>query len=140
MCLEQAIKSDILHKNPVKQTKAINLVKAEIQTLTESQADSLTAAAYMMAKQADRDYDLRAARVAEKTAKTGVYTQVAMSNIVYHSAYMAILLALATGMRLGEIFGLSWDAVDAEKGIIYVKRALVTSRAGVNFEEPKTKA
>ena len=54
-------------KNPVKQTKAINLVKAEIQTLTESQADSLTAAAYMMAKQADRDYDLRAARVAEKT-------------------------------------------------------------------------
>lgn len=43
-------------------------------------------------------------------------------------------------MRLGEIFGLSWDAVDAEKGIIYVKRALITSKAGVNFEEPKTKA
>lgn len=63
-----------------------------------------------------------------------------MSNIVYHSTYMAILLALATGMRLGGIFGLSWDAVDVEKGIIYVKRVLITSRAGANFEEAKTKS
>jgi len=140
MCLEQAIKSDVLQKNPVKQTKAIKLVKVEIQTLTEIQADNLTAVAYAMAQEADQNYALRAAKTAEKTAKTGIYTQVAMSNIVYHSSYMAILLALATGMRLGEIFGLSWDAVDIEKGIIYVKRALVTSRAGVNFEEPKTKA
>ena len=140
MCLEQAIKSDILHKNPVKQTKAIKLVKAEIQTITESQADSLTATAHLMAQKADQDYALRAAKAAEKATKTGIYTQVAMSNIVHHSTYMAILLALATGMRLGEIFGLSWDAVDIEKGVIYVKRALVTSRAGVNFEEPKTKA
>jgi len=140
MCLEQAIKSDILHKNPVKQTKAIKLDKAEIQTLTESQADSLTAAAHTMAQEADQDYALRAAKAAEKTVQTAKYTQVTMSNIVYHSTYMAILLALGTGMRLGEIFGLSWDAVDVKKGIIYVKRALVTSRAGVNFEEPKTKA
>lgn len=43
-------------------------------------------------------------------------------------------------MRLGEIFGLSWSSVDVTKGIIYVKRSLVTSRAGVNFEEPKTKS
>ena len=47
---------------------------------------------------------------------------------------------LLSGMRLGEIFGLSWDAIVDKKGIIYVKRALVTSRAGVNFEEPKTNA
>lgn len=139
MCLEQAIKSDILLKNPVKQTRPIKLVKAEIQTLTEIQADSLTFAADMAAQEADQDYALRAAKAAEEV-ETGKYTQVAMFNIVYHSTYMAILLALGTGMRLGEIFGLSWDAVDVEKGIIYVKRALVTSRAGVNFEEPKTKA
>lgn len=140
MCLEQAIKSDLLLKNPVKQTKAIKLVKAEIQTLTEAQADSLTKAAFAAAEKADQDYDLRTAKAAEKTAKTNRFVQIPMSNIVYRSAYMAILIALGTGMRLGEIFGLSWDAVDVKKGIIYVKRALVTSRAGVNFEEPKTKA
>lgn len=140
MCLEQAIKSDLLQKNPVKQTKPIKLVKSEIQTLTEAQADNLTAVAYAAAQKADQEYALRAAKAAEKAAQTGTYTQVPMSNIVYHSSYMAILLALGTGMRLGEIFGLSWDAVDVEKGIVYVKRALVTSKAGVNFEEPKTKA
>lgn len=140
MCFEQAIKLDMLLKNPVKQTKAIKLIKTEIQTLTEIQADSLTVASYTMAQEADQDYALRAAKAAERTVQTGKYTQVAMSNIVYHSTYMAILLALGTGMRLGEIFGLSWDAVDVKKGIIYVKRALVTSRPGINFEEPKTKA
>lgn len=89
MCLEQAIKSDMLVKSPVKQTKAIKLVKAKIQTLTEMQADSLTAMAYATALEADQIYALRAAQAAEKAAKTGKYTQVPMSNIVYHSAYMA---------------------------------------------------
>lgn len=140
MCLEQAIKSDLLLKNPVKQTKPIKLVKAEIKTLTEAQADSLTAAAYAAALAADREYAIRVAKAKEQAVKTGKYAQVPMSNIVYHSAYIAILLALGTGMRLGEIFGLSWDSVNVTKGIIYVKRSLVTSRAGVNFEEPKTKA
>lgn len=140
MCIEQAIKSDILLKNPVKQTKPIKLIKAEIKTLTETQADSLTAAAYAAALAADKECALRAAKAKEQAGKTGKYVQLPMSNIVYHSAYMAILLALGTGMRLGEIFGLSWDSVNVTKGIIYVKRSLVTSRAGVNFEEPKTKA
>lgn len=140
MCLEQAIKSDILLKNPVKQTKPIKLVKAEIQTLTEVEAENLITAAFKVAKEADQEYSLRVAKVAERMSKTGECMQIPASNIVYHSTYMAILLALGTGMRLGEIFGLSWDAVDVTKGIIYVKRALVTSRAGVNFEEPKTKA
>lgn len=140
MCIEQAIKSDMLLKNPVKQTKPIKLVKAEIETLTEAQADSLTAAAYAAALAADQECAIRVAKAKEQAAKTGKSVQIPMSNIVYHSAYMAILLALGTGMRLGEIFGLSWDSVNVTKGIIYVKRSLVTSRAGVNFEEPKTKA
>lgn len=140
MCLEQAIKSDMLLKNPVKQTKPIKLVKAEIKTLTESQAAELIAAAQALAIEADQVHAIRAAKAAEKAAKTGKYVQIPMTNIVYHSAYMAILLALNTGMRLGEIFGLSWDAVDVKKGVVYVKRALVTSISGVRFEEPKTKS
>lgn len=142
MCLEQAIKSDMLLKNPVKQTKPIKLVKVEIKTLTESHSAELIAAAQALAIEADQAYAIKAAKAAEKAAKTGecIQVQVPMSNIVYHSAYMAILLALNTGMRLGEIFGLSWDSVDVKKGIVYVKRALVTSISGVRFEEPKTKS
>jgi integrase len=56
----------------------------------------------------------------------------------YYGNYMAILLALATGMRLGELFGLQWSCVDMERGAIHVKRSLITSLAGMNFKEPKT--
>lgn len=55
--------------------------------------------------------------------------------------HIAILLALSTGMRLGEIFGMKWDCVDLKKGIIFVKRALITSHkiSGKNwFQDPKT--
>ena len=53
--------------------------------------------------------------------------------------YMAILLALSTGVRLGELFGLKWDCVDLEKGVIYIKRSIITSHGSKNeFQEPKT--
>ena len=140
MCLEQAIKSDLLVKNPVKLTKPIKLVKAEIQTLTEEQAGDIIVAAQARAEKADQEYALAAQKAAAKAAETGKHVQVPMSNIVFHSTYMAILLALGTGMRLGEIFGLAWSAVDEKRGVVYVKRSFVTSKPGVNFEEPKTKA
>ncbi len=53
--------------------------------------------------------------------------------------YMAILLALSTGARLGELFGLKWDCVDLDKGVIYIKRSIITSHGSKNeFQEPKT--
>lgn len=140
MCIEQAIKSDMLLKNPVKQTKSIKLVKSSIQPLTESQADSLTAVAYAAALEADRKYTIKTAQTKSKETQIGKSINIYIPNIVHYSTYIAILLALGTGMRLGEIFGLSWSSVNLTKGIIYVKRSLITSRAGINFEEPKTKS
>lgn len=55
--------------------------------------------------------------------------------------YMVLVLTLATGMRLGEVFGLKWDSVDLAAGVVYVRRALITGRKGYNgelFQEPKT--
>ncbi len=43
------------------------------------------------------------------------------------AAYMAILLALSTGMRLGEIFGLLWENIDIPAKMLYVKQTLVYS-------------
>lgn len=51
---------------------------------------------------------------------------------------MAILLAVATGMRRGEILALRWQDVDLEAGTISVRRALEQTRAGLRFKEPKT--
>lgn len=51
---------------------------------------------------------------------------------------MAILLAVATGMRRGEILALRWQDVDLEAGTISVRRALEQTKAGLRFKEPKT--
>ena len=48
---------------------------------------------------------------------------------------MVVRLALATGMRRGELFGLAWDCVDLDKKVIAVKRNLQARR----LETPKTR-
>lgn len=40
------------------------------------------------------------------------------------TVYYPIMLAATTGMRLGEICGLTWDKVDLENGILYVEKQL----------------
>ena len=50
-------------------------------------------------------------------------------------------LALATGMRYGELAGLQWSAVDLDRGVLHVRWEMsrLPGRAPV-LEEPKTKA
>jgi len=56
--------------------------------------------------------------------------------------YRALILAAAgTGLRQGELFGLTWDRIDAKAGKITVDRQMIVSR-GVKpaFGPPKTEA
>lgn len=52
--------------------------------------------------------------------------------------YPAVLLAANAGLRRGEILGLRWSDLDAGAGVLYVRRSLQQSRAGLAFKEPKT--
>ncbi|MGX7148290.1 tyrosine-type recombinase/integrase [Enterococcus ureasiticus] len=59
----------------------------------------------------------------------------------------AVILALYTGLRIGEISGLKWSDIDFEKDIIYIRRTLyripntINSRkTEVIMAEPKTKS
>ncbi len=55
------------------------------------------------------------------------------------TCYAAILLAVSTGMRLGEICGLKWEDVDMDGGFLSVRRSLEYAGAGeVRFKSPKT--
>ena len=57
------------------------------------------------------------------------------------NAYIAVLLALSTGMRIGEIFGLLWENIDSTGKKLYVRQSLVTTNHGYRMEpSPKTKA
>ena len=40
------------------------------------------------------------------------------------------VFALSTGMRRGEIAGLTWDAIDFDRGIAFVRQAIATDRKG----------
>lgn len=42
-----------------------------------------------------------------------------------HWYYAMLYVTLYTGMRVGEVGGLQWKDIDFEKGIIYIRRALV---------------
>lgn len=44
--------------------------------------------------------------------------------------YLLLYLAIATGMRQGEIFGLRWDSVDFINASIYVRAALTSDKDG----------
>jgi integrase len=54
--------------------------------------------------------------------------------------YPLTIVALATGMRRGEIVALRWSDIDLDAGRIRVERSLEQTNAGLAFKSPKTKA
>ena len=52
--------------------------------------------------------------------------------------YIPILLALACGLRRGEIVGLRWGDIEWTNGLLWVRRSVEQTRAGVSIKEPKS--
>ena len=58
-----------------------------------------------------------------------------------HRLEMLVMVALFTGMRLGEVLALRWSRVDLDKKVIQVREAIEETEAhGVRFKAPKSKA
>ncbi len=61
-----------------------------------------------------------------------------LDAIGHTRVYWPVLLALATGMRRGEVFALRWKHVDLERGSLRVMESLEQTRAcGLRFKSPK---
>jgi integrase len=58
-----------------------------------------------------------------------------------HSLFLITSLALATGMRRGELLGLQWGDIDldAAKPFLRVERSLEETKAGLRLKQPKSK-
>src|SRR5262245_49513433 len=54
--------------------------------------------------------------------------------------YVAAMVALFTGMRLGEVLALRWNRIDLDRKRLEVRNALEPAKGGVRFKAPKTKA
>lgn len=55
-----------------------------------------------------------------------------------HYMHIYVLLAYHTGMRGGEICGLTWDDIDFESGRLRVERQIIRAENFVGFGPPKT--
>lgn len=60
-------------------------------------------------------------------------------TVAHESVYGPIwLLALATGMRKGELLGLRWRDVDANRAVLSIRQTVGTLRGKVEVKPPKT--
>lgn len=80
----------------------------------------------------------------EKRVLTTEEIQILYQSTKDSQLYPFFVLALNTGMRMGEILGLTWDCVDFENGMIYVEKTLCylpnNGNAIYEFHPPKSKA
>lgn len=57
-----------------------------------------------------------------------------------HRLYPALVLEFGTGLRRGELLGLTWKNVNLNKGSISITQSYVKTKAGNLMQEPKTSA
>ena len=62
-----------------------------------------------------------------------------LAKLEGHALHPIATLALATGMRRGELLALRWGDVDLSGATMRVERALEETGAGIRFKAPKTK-
>lgn len=61
-----------------------------------------------------------------------------LAEIKHTRVYWPVLLALATGMRRGEVFALRWRNVDLDRGFLRIMESLEQTKTGIRFKAPKT--
>ncbi|MBQ8919090.1 MAG: site-specific integrase, partial [Acidaminococcaceae bacterium] len=117
-CFDQAVEHGYLTVNVAKKSKPPMKTEKEVSYLTQEQIqkllDVVDSAAFVSPYDATIDDPARQYNIRQVS--------------------MVIRLALATGMRRGEIFGLTWDRVDFDKRTVRIDRNL----QGGRLETPKT--
>jgi integrase len=84
--------------------------------------------------------NLRLPKVEKKpiTALTVEQTKVLLAQIAHTAAFWPTLIAVATGMRRGEILALRWKELDLDGGVVRVVGSLEQTKSGLRFKSTKT--
>jgi integrase len=94
----------------------------------------------MLARNPADAFKKRLPKVERKEMTTLTVEQSArlLDAIAHSRVYWPTLIALATGMRRGEILALRWRNVDLEHGLLRVMESLEQTKAALRFKAPKT--
>lgn len=126
ICCNSAVENGVILKNPVLATKPIRKVKSDITILSEEEVKLVLS----IAKEGDYIYEGISDRRLLNYNKGTEY--------LLRCYYVLIHMALSTGMRIGELRGLSWEYVNLDKKYVEVRNQIVSTSRKLIFEEPKT--
>jgi integrase len=70
---------------------------------------------------------------------TGDQVTDVLAKLDGHNLFPIVSLALATGMRRGELLGLQWGEVDLDAGTLRVERSLEETKSGLRLKPPKSR-
>jgi integrase len=74
----------------------------------------------------------------EMATLTAEQAQRLLDAIRHNRVYWPVLIALATGMRRGEVLALRWRNADLDRGSLRVVESLEQTKAGLRFKAPKS--
>lgn len=134
--MKRAETLDLIARNPLDRLKAPPCEAPDRKALDRDQAARLlreldAAEAEALAEYAGKEAR-REARGASGENRSAVWGLIDLSSV------MAVRLALATGMRRGEVLGLTWGHVDLGNGLVHVAQSLTTRTRTI--KRPKTRA
>jgi integrase len=85
-----------------------------------------------------REVDKPRSTKREFVAWTAAQANAFLKAMEFDRLHTIFVLALATGMRQGELFALEWNDIDFAGGYLTVRRSLERTGEGARIKEPKT--
>ncbi len=121
-------------RNPCDRVKAPKAAEPDRKNLSAEEGSRLLRA---LRASEEAAYAEMHAKEARQIQRGNLFDRTYLRGLNTVSAILAVRIGLATGMRRGEVFGLTWGCVDFARGVIRVEKSLT---AHGELKPPKSKA
>lgn len=118
------------------QTLTLRVLKDMLERAVENEVLIKNPAKKVQITKSDKETEIRVLTQKEQ--------QIFLEKAKDYKCYLGIVIMLRTGMRIGELLGLTWDNIDFKNRVIHVEKTLsivyVNKKRTFEFHPPKTKS